>query len=261
MKMLALGAAALAAGAAAFTLSSSAAPAVGGATISFSKSLYLPGEHAFLTVTGAPGTVVVLGFDTDPGPTTIPGIGTVDLGLSKHFVYAVLPPLPEEGQVVLEWHCDDPCADTDEDLHVQGIAIDPVTFALSVTNSDVLNIEDVEGLCESSGCTPGYWKNHEETWPPTGYSPDDDFDTVFGVDAFDPDLTLMEALDPTNPLSTFASHAVAALLNSTHPGEHFAISPETVIDFVQEAIADGSRTKLEDTKNIFANLNEKGCPF
>jgi hypothetical protein len=261
MNKLAIGAALLTASAAALTLSSSAAAPAAGASIAFSKSLYLPGEHAFLTVSGAPGTIVVLGFDTDPGPTDIPGIGSVDLGLSQHFLYAVLPPLPAEGQVTLEWHCEDACADTDEDLHVQGIAIDPVTFALSVTNSDVLNIEDLHGQCAHSGCTPGYWKNHPETWGPTGYSPDDDFDTVFGVDAFQPDLTLMQALDPTNPLSTFASHAVAALLNSSHPSEEFGVSPETVVDLVQEAYADGTKAKAIEIKDIFENLNTKGCPF
>lgn len=259
MKKLILGAALLTAGAAVLTLSS-AAPA-GGTTIAFSKSLYLPGEHAFLTITGTPGNIVVLGFDTDAGPTTLPGIGTVDLGLSPHFLYAVLPPLPASGTVTLEWFCDDPCADTDEDLHVQGIVIDPATFALSITNSDVLNIEDVYGACETTGCTPGYWKNHQELWGPTGLSPSDDFDTVFGVDGFNPDLTLAQALDPTNPLSTFASHAVAALLNSQHPDEKYGISPETVILFVQEALADGTTPKLIEIKDIFANLNEAGCPF
>jgi hypothetical protein len=259
MKKFMFGAALLSAGAAVLTLSS-AAPA-GGTTIAFSKALYLPGEHAYLTITGAPGSVVVLGFDTDPGPTVLPGIGTVDLGLSSHFLYAVLPPLPPSGTVTLEWYCDDPCADTDEDLHVQGIVIDPATFALSVTNSDVLNIEDVYGACETSGCTPGFWKSHEELWAPTGLSPSDDFDTVFGVDAFQPDLTLAQALVPTNPLSTFASHAVAALLNALHPDEHYGISPETVVDFVQEAAANGTMPKLNEIKDILANLNEAGCPF
>ena len=44
------------------------------------------------------------------------------------------------------------------------------------------------------GCSPGYWKNHVTAWADTPFAPGDDFDTVFGVDAFDPDRTLLTAL-------------------------------------------------------------------
>ena len=52
--------------------------------------------------------------------------------------------------------------------------------------------EDLEG------CTPGYWKNtrmHYCEWDATPYGPDDDFDATFGTNYFNPDRTLLEALN------------------------------------------------------------------
>lgn len=48
------------------------------------------------------------------------------------------------------------------------------------------------GLLE--GCSVGFWKNHEEDWPPTGFNTTDLFNTVFGRNAF-PGLTLLNVLN------------------------------------------------------------------
>jgi hypothetical protein len=50
------------------------------------------------------------------------------------------------------------------------------------------------------GCTPGYWKNHLEDWPPTGLDIVDDFDTTFGVDLFDPKVVGTTKLPVTGRL-------------------------------------------------------------
>jgi hypothetical protein len=44
----------------------------------------------------------------------------------------------------------------------------------------------------AEGCSPGYFRNHFDAW--VGYSPSDDFDTTFGVDYFDPNITLGQAI-------------------------------------------------------------------
>jgi hypothetical protein len=62
------------------------------------------------------------------------------------------------------------------------------------------------------GCTPGYWRNHADRW--FGAVPGDDFDATFGVDLFDPNVTLGMAITTPQTYGTFAFHAVAALLNS-----------------------------------------------
>lgn len=88
------------------------------------------------------------------------------------------------------------------------------------------------------GCTPGYWKNHLRAWGPTGFKPTDDFDTVFGVNAFNPDLNLMQAVNlGGGGLKALARHAVAALLNASHPDVESPMTPSEVIAAVQGAVA------------------------
>jgi hypothetical protein len=114
--------------------------------------------------------------------------------------------------------------------------------------------------CEAGeGCTPGYWKNHLSAWAVTGYSPDQDFDTVFGVNAFRRDLTLEEALNQGGGgIKALGRHAVAALLNSAHPGVAYPLTSADVITLVQNAVATGD---YETTKDLLAGYNEAGCPL
>jgi hypothetical protein len=110
--------------------------------------------------------------------------------------------------------------------------------------------------CGGEGCTPGYWKvdQHLDDWGPTGYDPDDDFDTTFGVDWFDPDVTLLEALWMRGGKEkALARHGVAALLNASHPGIDYEYSAAKVMWLV--------RTGMEWAKNKLEYQNEMGCYF
>lgn len=110
------------------------------------------------------------------------------------------------------------------------------------------------------GCTPGYWKNHLEAWACTGYSPDDDFATVFGV-APSFTATLLEALQMGGGgEKALARHAAAALLNAGcgHDVIHFGYSVASVITMVQEAYNTG---EFEAIKNSFVYENETVCPL
>lgn len=252
---------ALALGAAAVLTTASPEPST--VTIAFDKDVYLPGETAHLTVSGEPGTIVWLGFDFDPGPTDIPGIGLVDLGFSNSFHFAQLPVIPEAGTMEFSWQCNSPCENpiSLNDLYVQGIALDPNTLSLCPTNSDVLNVEDLYGYCESQGCTPGYWKNHEETWAPTGLNPSDSWNETFDVVGYDPDVSLLEALNPPTELQTFGAHSVAALLNALHPDSGYGLSADAVKTLVKDAVESGSWPEMLEVKDILAGLNESGCVF
>jgi hypothetical protein len=121
------------------------------------------------------------------------------------------------------------------------------------------------------GCTPGFWKNHADAgtyplaWPLTPYSPNDDVETVFGVDlppAYDT-MNLLGALNAGGGgLNALLRHGVAALLNASHPDIAYdleADGPGGVIDLFQQAIAAGPGA-YETYKNIFAANNEAGCP-
>ena len=118
------------------------------------------------------------------------------------------------------------------------------------------------GLCreedEAEGCTPGFWKNHLNHWAGTGYSPDDEFDAVFGCDLFGDDTTLGEALNSQGTLKNLGYHGVAALLNAASGGVDYKYSVSEVMDIVCDAVASGD---LEGGKNLLADANEAGCPL
>jgi hypothetical protein len=109
------------------------------------------------------------------------------------------------------------------------------------------------------GCTPGYWKNHTSAWP-APYTPGMDFDTVFGVNVFTPNRTLLGALRlGGGGLNALARHATAALLNAASSEVDYALTVAQVIALVQAAVAPGG--DIEGTKNILAAFNEDGCPL
>lgn len=104
---------------------------------------------------------------------------------------------------------------------------------------------------DGEGCTPGYWKNHLGAWPPTGYSPSDDFDTTFGVDFFLMNKTLLEALNAGGGgVYRLGRHGTAALLNAAHPDVNYAYSVAEVIALVQAGDADALEM-----------ANESFCPL
>jgi hypothetical protein len=89
------------------------------------------------------------------------------------------------------------------------------------------------------GCTPGYWKNHLEDWPATGFSPSDDFDATFGVDLFDPDITLEDAVNAKGGgVNKLARHGTAALLSAAHPDVNYPYTVGEVITLVQAGDVD-----------------------
>ena len=230
-------------------------------SLDFTKDSYLPGEIAVLNITnsGNPNSLIWLGFDSDPGPTLLPGIGEVCWGFSSAFLYTE-PPLVLPGDSQLQWSCENPCINpiTGTPIYIQAVALDPDSLSICVSNCEVLNVEDSDGLCTGEGCTPGYWKNHHEDW--VGYAPGDDWDTVFGVDYHNPDQTLDEALDTALGDWTFAAHAVAALLNASSPDVDYPYTEGEVIALVQAA-AMGTLLDQESQKNIFEVANESNCPL
>ncbi len=108
------------------------------------------------------------------------------------------------------------------------------------------------------GCTPGYWKQrqHLDSW--MVYSPSDDYETVFGVDASFT-LTLLDTLKQGGGKEyALGRHAVAALLNSVNPDVSYFYSSAEVISLVQEAYATGN---FNDYKDLLQAQNEAGCPL
>ncbi|MCK4784494.1 MAG: DNRLRE domain-containing protein [Desulfobacteraceae bacterium] len=115
------------------------------------------------------------------------------------------------------------------------------------------------------GCTPGYWKNlrkHGDEWD--SYTPGDDFEVVFGVDAsFDPtDLGSVVRMGGGGE-KALARHAVAALLNATSPDVSYYYSEFDVIGIVVGAYALGTDEAFEAAKDEleFRNADLTPCPL
>ncbi|HLE84298.1 MAG TPA: hypothetical protein VJG13_08155, partial [Thermoanaerobaculia bacterium] len=121
------------------------------------------------------------------------------------------------------------------------------------------------------GCTPGYWKNHTDSWPPTGYSPSQAVDGVFAsVNTHFPtlgDATLLEALSfaggsgAEGAAEILLRAAVAALLNAAHPGVAYPRTLASVIADVNAALATGSRDVMLTLAASLDADNNLGCPL
>lgn len=118
------------------------------------------------------------------------------------------------------------------------------------------------------GCTPGFWKNHTSAW--VGYTTGQELDTVFNLGVFDAALgddSLLEALSygggSTNQAAAqlLLHHAVAALLNASHPDVDYPQSTASIIAAVNAALASNDRATILAAKNVLSSQNEAGCPI
>lgn len=109
------------------------------------------------------------------------------------------------------------------------------------------------------GCTPGYWRqpHHFDSWHV--YSPTDDFEVIFGVNASFNPHTLHDAVTlGGGGERALARHAVAAILNASHPDFTFAYTVGDIITGVQHAYATG---QFEPFKDLLDRANNTGCPL
>jgi len=148
--------------------------------------------------------------------------------------------------------------DTDLDNHFGArVAIDIEKFVRGVH-------QDTGGGGE--GLTPGFWKTHSEYgpaplagWPETGYSPDDAWEAVFGINV--PGApTLLDALNAAGGgLDALLRHSSAALLNAAQPNVDYAYTSSQVISLTRDAILSGDLNQIESVKNQFVMQNELGA--
>lgn len=119
------------------------------------------------------------------------------------------------------------------------------------------------------GLTPGFWKTHSsygpagpERWSFTGYSPDDSFNAIFGVDYDnDPNTsgspTLYQVLNTGGGgYKALGRHAVAALLNAADPYVDYLYTKSQIIAMVQNAYA---TQNFDAPKNLLEAQNQLGA--
>lgn len=130
------------------------------------------------------------------------------------------------------------------------------------------------------GCTLGYWKTHsslapgnqDDAWIPTGYTVSTLLSSVFAMPAALNDLNgdgspdnLYDALNygggggVAGGARVLLKQAVAALLNSSHPGVEYGMTKADVIAEVNAALASGSRNAMIALGEELDTLNNAGC--
>ncbi len=181
----------------------------------------------------------------------------------------LLPPAALEGEGVIECDvvfvtdiipedCDPGTSNCGEEFD------DTAVFHGEVPAGTITVILDPNAPDNDEACSPGFFKNTLEQWPPTGLSPDDDFDTIFGTDAFDPDISLEQAIHlGGGDANLLARRGVSGLLSARHPGILFPLSPNQVIITVRGAIDDdppGEANAAALTIPVSAN-SVGGCPL
>jgi parallel beta-helix repeat protein len=104
------------------------------------------------------------------------------------------------------------------------------------------------------GCEPDFWvnTNDPQPWLDTGLSAGADFDATFGVDRFEEDVTLFEALyQGGEPYDELARQATAGLLNASNADVHYPYAP----DAVKALLVQG------DPESRLSAANDLVCPF
>lgn len=122
----------------------------------------------------------------------------------------------------------------------------------------------------TEGCTPGYWKNHTDSWAGTGYTPGQTVGSVFsGASAF-PSLasqTLLQALQGGGGPGTLGAAkillraATAALLNAAHSGVDYTRTTAEILADVNSALTSNSRDTMLTLASELDGDNNLGCPL
>lgn len=123
---------------------------------------------------------------------------------------------------------------------------------------------------EGQGCTPGYWKTHPGSWPPTGYSTGQAVQSVFSTASAYPaygSASLLQALSFTGGpgveggVQILLRAAVAGLLNTAHDGVTYPRTTAMLISDVDVALASGDRDTMLLLATQIDNDNNLGCPL
>lgn len=122
---------------------------------------------------------------------------------------------------------------------------------------------------EGEGCTPGYWKNHTDSWGPSGYAPGDLVGGVFDLSGYSmlASDTLLEALQYKggNGLDGAARillrAATAALLNASHPDVDSPWEVSDLLLAVDNALATDDRSAILQMAWVLDMDNNLGCPL
>ena len=145
------------------------------------------------------------------------------------------------------------------------IGRDPTTDR-STSDSDIARYRTA-GM---EGHTPGFWKTNVDTkdaiaWPRDSdgrlvFDPNQLASTLFtGLPAQFASLTLTQGLDVNGGgIAALLRHAIAAVLNATHPEIAYPLSVREIIERVNAALASGNARQIEALQDLLRGYNELG---
>lgn len=127
------------------------APSYAPLTLQFSAPRYRPREPLPVVITGTPGSRVILLVDFDPGPSTLPIVGQVQVGQGPYFTVLDAGAIPSSGE--LEFACVAPCLPRRlSTIYGQAIALDPLTLQICKSNGASFGVDDLLGECNALPC-------------------------------------------------------------------------------------------------------------
>lgn len=119
----------------------------------------------------------------------------------------------------------------------------------------------------SEGCTPGYWKNHAESW--VGYTTGQTAGSVFALGGFSTlaSKSLLLTLGGDGGRGTLGAAkillraATAALLNAANPGVDYTLTASDIVTQVNAALASNNRATMLTLATSLDRDNNLGCPL
>ena len=120
------------------------------------------------------------------------------------------------------------------------------------------------------GCSPGYWKNHADSWTTTGYTTAQSVQSAFSGASGYPNLsqsTLLGSLgfhggsDLDGAGGNLLRAGTASLLNAAHPNIDFPRTEAAVINDVNAALASRNRDTILCLASALDTDNNLSCPL
>jgi len=127
---------------------------------------------------------------------------------------------------------------------------------ISYSRGSELGIVELSYCCgrealNAGGCAPAFWGQAKNIGDWEEYAPSQDFDAVFGVDLFSPNITLLQALRRNGGgVNRLARNGVAALLNASSSDVFYPYTADAVVALVQAGDA-----------NSLERANSLRCPL
>lgn len=116
----------------------------------------------------------------------------------------------------------------------------------------------------NEGCTPGYWKNHTDSW--TAYQPGTPLSAVFAATPVQyAGTSLHEALSfrggngVDGAARILLRAATSAVLNAGDPDVDYRYTTSEIVSQVNAALASGDRGTILDLASTLDAANNGGC--